>query len=124
VFQGAAVTAALAVGGTLLAVMIVISWYGAVTLPASARVPVHWGFGWGSYVPKWAGLIIWPAGAAVLYALIGGLVGPTWSHGNPGTWAPAVFMIVIMGLLAAFQAGALAAARRTVGDGAVGPQSR
>jgi hypothetical protein len=124
VFQGAAVTAALAVGGTLLTVMIVISWYGAVTLPARARVPVHWGFGWGSYVPKRVGLIIWPVAGAVLYALIGGLAGPTWSHGNPGTWAPAVFMIVIMGGLAAFQASALAAARRTVGDGAVRPQSR
>ena len=38
-----------------------------------------------------------------------GLATPAWSHGNPGTWAPAAFMAIIMGALAAFQAGALAA---------------
>ena len=109
-------TAALAAGGTLLAVMIALSWYGAVTLPPTARIPVHWGFGWGSYVPKPAGLIIWPVAGTVIYVLLG--VG---SRGLRGDLAPTILMIVIMGMLAAFQAGALAAARRTVGDGAMGP---
>jgi hypothetical protein len=110
------VTAALAAGGTLLAVMIALSWYGAVTLPPTARVPVHWGFGWGSYVPKLAGLVVWPVAGAGIYVLLG--VG---SRGLRGDWAPTILMIVIMGMLAAFQAGALAAARRSVGDGAMGP---
>lgn len=124
VIQVAGVTAALAADGTLLAVMIALSWYGAVTLPPAARVPLHWGFGCGSYRSKRVGLIAWPAAGTVIYLLLGALGGPGWSHGNPGTWAPALFMIVVMGALAAFQAGALAAARRTVSGGPAGPDPR
>ena len=111
------VAATAAVGGALLAVMIAFSWYGAVTLPPTARVPVHWGFRWGSYVPKRAGLIIWPALGALIYVVLGFVV-PSSSHRPRHTWAPSVLMIVIMGAAVAFQAGALAAARRTVPDGA------
>ncbi len=105
-------TAALAAGGTLLAVMIAISWYGAVTLPATARVPLHWGGGWGTYAGKRAGLIVWPAIGALIYAAVGGLAAPGWIHGGRPNWQPWVFMILIMGLLAGFQAGAIAVARR------------
>jgi hypothetical protein len=112
------VTAALAAGGTLLAVMIAISAYGAVTLPATARVPLHWAGGWGTYVGKRAGLIIWPVIGAVIQGLVGGLGAPGWPNGNQASWQPGAFMIVIMGLLAGFQAGAIAVARRT---GAAGP---
>ncbi len=115
-------TAALAAGGTLLAVMIAISGYGAVTLPATARVPLHWGGGWGSYVGKPAGLIVWPAAGALVCASIG-LSAPGWST----RWQPWAFMIVIMGLLAAFQAAAIAVARRAAearraADDAAGPE--
>jgi hypothetical protein len=106
-------TAALAAGGTLLAVMIAISWYGAVTLPATARIPLHWGGGWGTYVGKRAGLVIWPAAGALVYGVIAGLGAPGWANGNQASWQPPAFMMVLMILLAAFQAGAIAVARRT-----------
>jgi hypothetical protein len=120
------VTAALAAGGTLLAVMIAISAYGAVTLPATARVPLHWGGGWGTYVGKRAGLIVWPAAGALVYAAVG-LGAPGWSNGNQASWQPGAFMIVIMGLLAAFQARAITVARRAAearraADGAAAPE--
>lgn len=123
-FQGAAMTAALAAGGTLLAVMICISWYGAVSLPSAARVPVHWGFGWGSYVSKRSGLIIWPAAGALIFGLVDGFAGPAWSQVHRASWAGAAFTIAIMGMLAAFQAGALAAARRTVTGSGPDPAPR
>lgn len=119
VFQGTGVTAALAAGGTLLAVMIALSWYGAVTLPADARVPVHWGFGWGNYRSKQFGLITWPVAGAVSYLLLG-VFGASLSHGHREDLVAIVLMVVIMGMMAALQAGALAAARRTVGGGAMG----
>jgi hypothetical protein len=108
------VTATFAIGGIFLFVMIVFSWYGAVTLPPTARIPVHWGFGYNRYASKRAGLILWPAGGALIYGIVGGLSGHAWwSHGNLAGWEPAVFMTVIMGTLVAFQAGALAASRRS-----------
>jgi hypothetical protein len=108
------VAATFAIGGIFLLVMIVFSWYGAVTLPQTARIPVHWGFGYSRYVSKRAGLILWPAGGALIYGIVGGLAGHAWwSHGNSAAWAPAMFMTVIMGTLVAFQAGALAASRRS-----------
>jgi len=113
--------AALAAGGALLAVMIALSWYGAVTLPSAARIPVHWGFGWGNYRSKRTGLIIWPVMGAVIYGLLGGTAARELPHSHQGSWAPVVLMIVIMGALAAFEAGALAAARRAAGDAAMGP---
>jgi hypothetical protein len=113
--------AALAAGGALLAVMIAQSWYGAVTLPPAARIPVHWGFGWGNYRSKRTGLIIWPVAGAVVYGLLGGTVVRALPHSHQGRWAPVVLMIVVMGALAAFEAGALAAARRSAGGTAMGP---
>jgi hypothetical protein len=94
--------------------MIVCSWYGAVTLPPTARIPVHWGFGYNRYVSKRAGLIIWPAAGALIYGIVGGSGGHAWwSHGNSGGWEPAVFMTVIMSILVVFQAGAIAVSRRS-----------
>jgi hypothetical protein len=108
------VTATFAIGGIFLFVMIVFSWCGAVTLPPAARIPVHWGFGYNRYVSKRAGLIIWPAAGALIYGIVGVLGGHAWwSHANSGGWEPAVFMTVIMGTLVVFQAGALAASRRS-----------
>ena len=108
------ITASLAIGGILLFLMIALSWYGAVTLPQTARIPVHWGFGYNQYVSKRTGLIVWPAAGVLVYGLLGGLAGNArWAHGAPlSGWASAVFMAVIMGALAAFQVGALAVASR------------
>ena len=75
---------------------------------------MHWGFGYNRYVSKRTGLILWSAGGALIYGLVAGLGGSArWSHGAPlSGWESAVFMAVIMGVLAAFQVGALSAASR------------
>jgi hypothetical protein len=38
--------ASFAISGLLFALMIGISWYGAVTLPSDARIPLHYGLGY------------------------------------------------------------------------------
>jgi hypothetical protein len=85
------------------------------------RVPVHWGFGWSNYRSKRFGLITWPVAGAVSYLLLG-VFSAALSHGHREDLAAIVLMIVIMGMMAALQADALAAARRTVGGGAMGPE--
>jgi hypothetical protein len=101
------VVAALAVGGVLLAVMIAASGYAAVTLPASARIPLHFG----SHdhllrVSKRTGLLSWPAAGAVVYGVLGGITASSlaadWVPGVRDVLTPAV-MCVLLG----FQAGAL-----------------
>jgi hypothetical protein len=49
------------ISGLFLAVMIGDSWYGAVSLPADARIPLHYGLGaWNNFASKSTGLIVWP----------------------------------------------------------------
>ena len=43
--MAAAMTAVLVIGGVLLLAMFGVSWYGWVTLPADALVPIHFGAG-------------------------------------------------------------------------------
>jgi hypothetical protein len=110
------VVAALAVGGVLLAVMIATSGYAAVTLPASARIPLHLGSHQHVYlVSKRAGLVIWPAAGAVLYGILGGVsassLASDWVPGVRDVLMPAV-MVVVLG----FQAGALVLARQDQGS--------
>jgi hypothetical protein len=113
--------AALAGGGVLLLVMAALSWHGAVTLPAGARVPVHWGFGWNNWVPKRLALAVWPGAGALIYGLLAGVAVADSSRGAQAGLVPVVLMVVIMGALTAFQAGALAAARRVAGAGSTRP---
>ena len=54
--------AALVIGGVLLLAMIGVAWYGWVTLPADALVPIHFGTGYNNFVSKRLGLITHPAG--------------------------------------------------------------
>jgi hypothetical protein len=62
--------AELAIGGVILLAMIGVSWYGWVTLPADARVPVHFGAGYNNFVSKPLGLVIHPAAGALVYVLL------------------------------------------------------
>jgi hypothetical protein len=110
------VVAALAVGGVLLAVMIAASGYAAVTLPASARVPLHFG----SHEHLWPlskrpGLVVWPAAGAFAYGVLGGVsassLAANWVPGVRDVLTPAV-MCVLLG----FQAGALVLARQDHGS--------
>jgi hypothetical protein len=115
------VIAALAVGGVLLAVMIAASGYAAVTLPASARVPLHFG----SHEHLWplskrTGLVIWPALGAVVYGVLGGVSASSLAAG----WVPGVrdvLMPAVMCVLLGFQAGALVLARQDQGSRVSGP---
>ena len=108
--------AALAVGGVLLAVMIAASGYAAVILPASARIPLHFGSHEHVYLmPKRAGLVIWPALGAVLYGVLGGVsassLAADWVPGVRDVLMPAG-MCVVLG----FQVGALVLAAQDQGS--------
>ena len=50
--MAAAVIAVLVIGGVLLLAMIGVSWYGWITLPADALVPIHFGAGYNNFVSK------------------------------------------------------------------------
>ena len=109
-------TAALVIGGVILLAMIGVSWYGAVTLPADARVPVHFGVSYNNFVPKRAGLVIHPALGALVFLIIGIV-----SRGKPATGtsshgAPThIILPIIMGVLLVVQIGAIRVARRRSG---------
>ncbi len=60
-------TAAFVIGGVLLLAMFGVSWYGWVTLPADARVPIHFGTGYNNFVSKRLGLIMHPAAGVLVY---------------------------------------------------------
>jgi 4-amino-4-deoxy-L-arabinose transferase-like glycosyltransferase len=105
-------TAALAIGGTLLLVMIGVSWYGWVTLPADARVPVHFGVGYNNFVPKRLGLVMHPAAGAVVLVL-----SAVTTHGSHKS-APVFIFPLVMCLLVVVQVGAIKVARGRSGAAA------
>ena len=104
--------ASLVIAGVLLLAMIVASGRAAVTLPAQARIPVHFGSVEHCYLaPKRAGLVIWPAVGAVLFGTVGGITGSSMA----ADWVPGVRDVLtpaVMGVALAFQIGALVLARR------------
>jgi hypothetical protein len=61
----------LLISGVLLVVMIGIAVYGAVTLPADARIPIHYGIGaYANFASKAVGLVMWPAGGALIFGIL------------------------------------------------------
>lgn len=106
-------TAALAIGAVILLAMICVSWWGWVTLPADARIPIHFGVGYNNFVPKRFGLIMHPAVGALIYVIF-----TVVSHGNSahgGKSTPIVILPLIMGLTLVVQVGAVMVARRRSG---------
>jgi hypothetical protein len=106
------VATSLIVGGVLLLAMIVASGRAAVTLPAEARIGVHFGSVEHCYLAsKRAGLVIWPAVGAVLFGTVGGITGSSaaanWVPGVRDVLTPAVMCVAL-----AFQIGALVLAGR------------
>jgi hypothetical protein len=99
-------TAVLAIGGAILLAMFGVSWYGWVTLPADARVPIHFGVGYNNFVPKRFGLILHPAAGALVYVISA----VTTSH-HSGKSSPAFIFPLVMCLLLAVQIGAVRVAR-------------
>jgi hypothetical protein len=105
------VVAALAVGAVILVAMICVSGYGWITLPADARVPIHFGVSsYNNFVPKQLGLVIHPAAGALIYAISTVLGHGHAGHG--GKSAPYLIMPAVMGLLLVVQVGAIRVARR------------
>jgi len=112
--------ASLAVGGVLVLAMIAASARGAAGLAPDARIGIHCGsvehcF----FVSKRAGLIIWPALGAVLFAVLGGIIksrlAAGWVPGVRDVLVPAVLVVVF-----GFQVGALVLAGRGPGVAAAG----
>lgn len=97
----------LAIGGLVVLAMITVSCYGAAVLPADARIPVHWLGRYGSFVSKRAGLIMWPT-FGVLFMVL--LAVADLGTGARDRLAGAIMLVIAMGVLLAFQAGAVIAA--------------
>jgi hypothetical protein len=110
------VIAGLIVGGAVWLAMVGASWYGWVTLPAGARVPVHFGPGaYNNFLPKRVGLLLHPAAGALVFVII--LVANS-AHATHGPRVPAeVILPLLMCLLLVVQAGAIRVARRRSGSG-------
>jgi hypothetical protein len=104
----------LAVGGLLVIAMVAVSIRGWLTLPAGARVPIQRGLrGYGSYLPRNAGLIIWPATGAVIYCAYIGVFAEDLATHYQGTGMPLLFLPIVLAVLVTGQMGALRAAGRT-----------
>ena len=102
--------ASLVIGGVVVLAMIAVSCYGWVTLPADARVPIHFGAGYNNFVPKGLGLVIHPAAGAVIYLI------SVATTRNPAKAASAVYIFpVVMCVLLIVQIGAIKVARSRSG---------
>jgi hypothetical protein len=100
---------ALIIGGALVLAIICVSLYGAATLPAGARVPIHFGpVGYNNWLPKNVGLTIWPTLGAVIYVILAITIHDHQTHGGLG---PAAGLSIALGVMLIAQIGALAVAR-------------
>ena len=104
--------ASLAVSGIFTLAMVAAAVWAAIVLPAGARIPLHFGSAERCYpVPKRAGLVIWPAAGALVSGVLGGIAASSLA----ADWVPGVRYVLApaaAGVLLAFEAGALAMARR------------
>lgn len=108
----------LSVGGLLVLAMIAVSVRGWLTLPSDARVPVRHGLrGYGNYLSKPAGLLIWPASGIVIYGLYIGVFAEDLATHYRKTGVPLLVMPAVLAVLIAVQIGALRAADKTSGLG-------
>lgn len=108
--------AGLVIGGVLWLAMVGVSYYGWLTLPADARVPVHFGVGtYNNFAPKRVGLVLHPAAGALIYVIF--LVARS-SHAAHGPSLPVeVILPLVLCLLLIVQAGAIRVSRRRSGSG-------
>jgi len=67
--------ALLVIGGVLLLAMFGVACYAWITLPADARVPVHFGAGYNNFVSKRVGLITHAAAGVLVYVLLAVQIG-------------------------------------------------
>ncbi len=107
------------ISGLLVGAMIGISWYGARTLPPDARIPLHFGIGtYNNFASKTTGLIIWPVGGVVIFALLAA-VSAGAIKGNHGGSPGAVLIIlpIVLAVTVVAQWGAISLARRNATSG-------
>jgi hypothetical protein len=107
----------LLISGVLLVVMIGIAVYGAVTLPADARIPIHYGIGaYANFASKAVGLVMWPAGGALIFGILTALaehvITPNHGHHPQVSAAPLIITPIVLALVTAAEWGAIAVARR------------
>jgi hypothetical protein len=106
------VMAALVVSGIFALAMIIAAIRAAITLPAGARIALHFGSVERCYlVPKRAGLVIWPAAGLAVAGVLGGIAASSLA----ASWVPGVRYVLApaaTGVLLAFEVGALLARER------------
>ena len=111
--------ASFVISGLLVGAMIGISWYGARTLPADARIPLHFGIGaYNNFASKTTGLILWPAAGVVIFALLTAVSAGAIKANHGGS--PRVVLIIlpiVLAVTAVAQWGAISLARRNVTSG-------
>jgi hypothetical protein len=108
----------LTVGGLLVLAMIAVSVRGWLTLPSDARVPIHHGIrGYGNYLSKTAGLLIWPSSGIVIYGLYIVVFAEDLATHYRGTGVPLLILPAVLVVLIAGQIGALRAADKGSGLG-------
>ena len=96
----------LVIAGVVLLAMIGVSCYGWVTLPADARVPIHFGAGYNNFVSKGVGLIVHPFAGVLVVVLA------TATTHNPAKATSAVYIVpIVMCVLLIVQVGAIKVAR-------------
>jgi hypothetical protein len=105
------VIVAFAVGAAILLAMICVAWYGWVSLPSDARVPIHFGVSYNNFVPKRIGLVVHPAAGAVVFLILI-FVNHLPAHGNSSKMTPYAIIPVIVCVMLVVQAGAIRLARR------------
>ncbi len=105
-------TAALVIGGMVLLAMICVSWYGAITLPSDARVPIHFGISYNNFVSKRAGLVMHPAAGAAFFLVFAFVIHGHAANGASSKTPPYVIVPIVMCVLLAVQVGAIRLARR------------
>jgi len=99
-------TASLAIGGVLLAGMVMATGYAAVRLPGTARVPLHAGAPeYRIWLSKPAGLSAWLGGGAAAFALLAWLslsrMAANWASSMRMTLLPAVMCVALAAQVAA-----------------------
>ena len=107
----------LAISGVLLAAMICIAVYGSVTLPADARVPIHYGIGsFNNFVSKTVGLIMWPLGGAVVFGVLVAAYEGVIKSNHPGqsghTSVPLIILPIVLAIVCFSEYGAISVARK------------
>jgi len=103
---------ALVIVAAVVLVMIGVSCYGWRTLPADARVPIHFGAGYNQFVPKPVGLIVHPVAGLVLLAIFAS----TSRHpGTHGSGSAGIIVPIVACILVVVQIGAITVARTRSG---------